>query len=152
LKKIKRNSESNNAVFLIGYLGLIPFILLTVGIWFLPVKYNYLMEEYFVLYLSLITSFLSSIYWGAILFSKKNKKSNFVFILAVTPLVIIFIVSLLELKISLTLFIYLLLLNIIFFFEKIFKDFMNIPMWYLKLRSQLNLTLSIVIILFIFKL
>tara|TARA_X000000950_G_C13907308_1_gene657473 strand:+ start:3161 stop:3634 length:474 start_codon:yes stop_codon:yes gene_type:complete len=146
---IKNVKTTKSFATFIGHLGLIPFIFITLGVWFFPVEYKPDFESAFLLYLSLIISFLASIYWGIAVKDKKNNNSHIKLTLSVLPLVLIFIINILKLSIIIKLLVYFLMLNSILILEYVFYKFTEIPKWYLSLRARLNISLNIIIILFI---
>ena len=146
---IKNIKETKNFAVFIGYMGLVPFIFITLGIWFFPIEYEADFESLFLLYLSLIISFLASIYWGIAIEDKKNNNSHITLTFSVLPLIITFIINILKLPNIIKLLVFLFILNSIFILERKFYKFTEIPKWYLNLRARLNISLNIIIILFI---
>ena len=49
---------------LLGYAGLIPFVVLSAALWFLPANYQVLINQALLLYASLILAFMGAVHWG----------------------------------------------------------------------------------------
>lgn len=49
---------------LLGYAGLIPFVVLSAALWVLPANYQVLINQALLLYASLILAFMGAVHWG----------------------------------------------------------------------------------------
>ena len=155
MKKNKNYFKYNrlkNLAYIIGHLGLIPFIFSVLGIWFFSEKYHAALEFSFLFYLSLIVTFLSSVYWGIAIISRNTIINSTIIILSIIPIIFLYLINLINLELSTLLGSYLILLNLIYLIEKRYKRLTGIPAWYIILRGRLNIFLSILIIIFIYKL
>lgn len=108
-------------IYFIGIPGLIPFYLCFYNIDLIFLEFD---KEMFVIYSSVILSFLGAVYWGLYLTSKNKVAIMF----SVTPCVYVFFVLAYDFKFEITLwyfmFGYLIVLGFDFFFyfkEKIIK-------------------------------
>ena len=152
MNPLKENNKKKIIVCSIGYLGLLPFIITAFGMYAFHEQYYSILQKSLLLYSSLIISFLASIYWGIFLTGDKPEKSYSSLVFSIFPLTVIYLINLLNFELFIIILFYLLLLNFIFLFEILKKKTTNIPIWYLKLRRNLNILLSIIFILIIFKL
>ena len=137
---------------IIGHLGLIPFIFSVLGIWFFSERYHATLQFSFLFYLSLIITFLSSVYWGIAIISRNRKINSTIIILSIIPIIFLYLINLINLEPYILLSLYLILLNLIYVIEKCYKKLTGLPDWYIILRGRLNFFLSILIIIFIYKL
>ena len=58
---------------LLGYAGLIPFIVLSAALWFLPPTYQVLINQALLLYASLILAFMGAVHWGLAMLQNENR-------------------------------------------------------------------------------
>ncbi len=152
MSPLKEKNKLKITVSIIGYLGLLPFIITTFGIYTFHEQYYSILHKSLLLYASLIISFLAAIYWGIVLTLDNSEKSYSSLVFSVFPLILIYLINLFDFELSIIILFYLLLLNFIFLFETLKKKSTKIPVWYLKLRRNLNILLSIMFVLIFFKL
>ena len=149
LYKIFANFEQiKNLAFLLGFLGLIPFIISFLS-YLLNLENKFIFLNIPNLYGSIILSFLGSVYWGALLKSNlndfnKNKLNILIFIWSIIPSLMGFLVLLLERQLGL------IILSICFIICHIIDEKLSgynfFPQWYIKLRRILSLSVVTLII------
>ena len=137
---------------LIGILGLIPFIVGLLDLFFN--KENLILPFNMVKYYgAIILTFLGSMYWGIILNQSKvviftNKFKIFTLIWSITPALFGLVVLLIDKKFSLIILSFgYLTCQII---DEIYKKLLILPQWYIILRRLLSLTVISVLISFYF--
>ena len=151
-KVLKKNNSLRFVANFIGFMGLLPFFICTFGVWFFPTELKPSIENAFLIYLSSITSFLAAIYWGIAIIDTNNKNVHIILISSVIPLIIVFLINILDLNTTIKLSLFILIINIILLLEVLYRKTTKVPYWYLNLRITLNLILNILIVLFIFNL
>ena len=148
LKNYKRLENFEKLIILFGILGLIPFIIGLIDLW-----YNYpnlmltvnIPKNYGVI----IFTFLGSIYWGILIHSKKtdffsNKLEIFTVIWSITPSILGLIILVINHSFSI------IILSIGFVISQIIDEIYNkilfFPKWYIILRRTLTTTVIILLI------
>ena len=152
MSPLKEKNKLKITVSIIGYLGLLPFIITTFGMYAFYEQYYSILHKSLLLYSSLIISFLAAIYWGIVLTLDNSENSYSSLVFSVSPLILIYLINLFDFELSSIILFYLLLLNFIFLIEILKKKSTKIPNWYLKLRRNLNILLSIMFVLIFLKL
>ena len=81
--KIKTLSGNEKIAKILGYAGLIPFIILSIGSW-IEIPYLHNIVYVLITYAAIILSFMGAIHWGMAM-SKTDNKQNKTFIISVIP-------------------------------------------------------------------
>ncbi len=92
MNEITKQSVPKSALIL-GYLGLIPFIVLSISLWIVQVEYYVTVENALLTYAAIILSFMGAIYWGAAINNSANPEKTLL-ILGVIPALIAWFASL----------------------------------------------------------
>ena len=89
---IKKNKSNKEAIFfLLSYLGVIPFIALTLLIWLLDEKNLQKFSDLLIFYTYLIFTFVGAIYWGITI--KEKNQPKFRLVISILPVFIIMIIE-----------------------------------------------------------
>ena len=120
---------------LLGYAGLIPFIILSAALWLVPASYQVLVNQALLLYASLILAFMGAVHWGlAMLQPEKDYQRQLVF--SVIPALIawlaLFLPEILNYSVLIVAFALLCL------FDTRMSKTGRAPSWYPRLRSPLT--------------
>ena len=120
---------------MLGYAGLIPFVVLSLAIWLLPFKYHVLINQALLLYASLILAFMGAIHWGlAMLQTDRNYQRQLLF--SVIPALVawfaFFLPEMLNYSVLIVAFALLCL------FDTRMSKTGRAPDWYPRLRSPLT--------------
>ena len=138
--------EKKKLATILGYLGLIPFFLLTL-IFFISNFNNYVVDVY-LFYANIILSFLCGSQWSKILNSNISSNKNLLLTLSVLVPVFSFILDFFanqDIKIA----IYMVLFFAANFIDgKIFSESSNV--WYLNLRKRLTFAVILTLIINLF--
>lgn len=136
-----RRENPNRMPKLLGYLGLLPFIIPTV---FLFCDYHHFMvwRNVLISYAAVILSFLGAVYWGVAMIVKEMsiKKRNVMLAWSVIPSIVAWICLLIPQ-------VYGLILLSVFFVISFFMDMQLTkseakPAWYIPLRFQLTVVVT----------
>ena len=132
--KIKTLSGNEKIAKILGYAGLIPFIIFSIGSW---VEIPYLHNTLYVLitYAAIILSFMGAIHWGMAM-SKTDNNQNKYFITGVIPALVAWISLLIPESFSLIiLFIgFILLIS----YDIAVEKSLGFPNWYIPMRIRLT--------------
>ena len=120
---------------LLGYAGLIPFVMLSAALWLVPPSYQVLVNQALLLYASLILAFMGAVHWGlAMLQTKMEYQRQLVF--SVIPALVawfaFFLPEILNYSVLIIAFALLCL------FDTRMAKTGRVPRWYPRLRSPLT--------------
>ena len=149
MKNIFRKDKNSNKFFakLLGFGGLIPFI-----IGFIILNFNSnksIVLEIIIIYGYTITAFLGGIYWGIGLNIKVEAKRYF--FISILPTIFVFISLLFPLSQIFKLIYLIIIINFFLFLEFYFLKIMKLSRWFLDLRIKLNISLSVLLVMIIFR-
>ena len=120
---------------LLGYAGLIPFVVLSAALWLVPATYQVLINQALLLYASLILAFMGAVHWGlAMLQTKMEYQRQLVFsvIPALVAWLALFLPEILNYSVLIIAFALLCL------FDTRMSKTGRAPSWYPRLRSPLT--------------
>ena len=120
---------------LLGYAGLIPFVVLSAALWLAPASYQVLINQALLLYASLILAFMGAVHWGlAMLQSDLDDQRQFLFsvIPALVAWLALFLPEILNYSVLIIAFALLCL------FDTRMSKSGRAPSWYPRLRSPLT--------------
>ena len=143
LKNINKNKIEYNQILaqILGYCGLIPFLISNILVYFYPDKYD--VSEIITIYSYIIISFLGGIYWGVGL--KNNLNTIKYYFVSTLPAILIFI-NLLFITNQLFKFIYIIIiLNLFLLIEILFLKNIRLSRWFYLLRIRLNILLTLLL-------
>jgi len=120
---------------LLGYAGLIPFVMLSAALWLVPASYQVLVNQALLLYASLILAFMGAVHWGLVMLQmEKNYQRQLIF--SVVPALVawlaLFLPEVLNYSVLIVAFALLCL------FDTRMAKQGNAPGWYPRLRSPLT--------------
>ena len=138
--------EKRKLATILGYLGLIPFFVLTI-IFFISNFNNYVVDVY-LFYANIILSFLCGAQWSKILNSDISNNKNLLLTLSVlVPVFSFFLDFFSNQDIKITIYM-ILFFSTNFIDEKIFSESSNV--WYLKLRKRLTFLVILTLVINLF--
>jgi len=120
---------------LLGYAGLIPFVVLSAALWLVPTTYQLLINQALLLYASLILAFMGAVHWGlAMLQTEINYQRQLMFsvIPALVAWLALFLPEILNYSVLIIAFALLCL------FDTRMSKTGRAPRWYPRLRSPLT--------------
>ena len=130
----------------LGGLGFFPFIILIILFLFNESNINFFLNIA-IFYLFIIISFIGASYWGIAINLKK--KDNKLVVFSIFPSILVSLIYIITILQILKLLIGIFFLNLIFIYEKNYlKSYL--PNWYLRLRKNLNLLVSLSVFIIIF--
>ena len=140
-----RKHKNSNETFakLLGYSGLIPFI-----IGFVVLNFNINRSqvlEILIIYAYAIITFLGGIYWGVGLNIKITAKRFF--FISTLPTILVFISLLFPLSQIFKLFYLIVILNFFLYLEIYFLKILKLSRWFVDLRIKLNFFLTVLLIM-----
>ena len=139
----KQYKTNENLAKILGFSGLIPFIIAFIALNFHASKTQVL--EIIIIYGYTIVAFLGGIYWGVGLNIKIGAKKYF--FISTLPTIFVLISLLFPLS-SMSKIIYLIcILNGFLYLEFSFLQTLKLPKWFLFLRIKLNIFLTLLLIL-----
>jgi len=142
-KTTKQYKTNENLAKILGFSGLIPFIIAFITLNFNISKIQVL--EIIIVYGYTIISFLGGIYWGIGLNIKIGAKKYF--FISTFPTIFVLISLLFPLS-SISKIIYLIcILNFFLYLEFSFLQTFRLPKWFFFLRIKLNIFLTLLLIL-----
>ena len=142
-KITKQYKTNQNLAKILGFSGLIPFIIAIITLNLNVSKIQVL--EIIIVYGYTIIAFLGGIYWGVGLNIKIGAKKYFFISTLPTSLVLISLLFSLSL---ISKIIYLIcILNFFLYLEYSFLQTLKLPRWFLLLRIKLNIFLTILLIM-----
>lgn len=132
--RIKPLFGNEQVAKLLGYFGLIPFIVFTIGSW---IQIPMVSDSPYILitYAAVILSFMGAIYWGIAMSNPKEDNPRY-FIISIMPVLIAWASLLMSES-------YAIILLIIGFIGLIIYDWaleksLKLPSWYLPMRKRLT--------------
>ena len=149
LKNFK-NIEVRYIVNILGYTGLLPFLLILFLLKTQTEQYQTFLISSFFSYTSIILTFLGAIYWG---FALTNKNVNFVrtsLILSVLPAILAWATNSLVHSLIPKTILFLIFYNSIYILERTQASKIKIPKFYISSRFVLNTLVSIILLVFLF--
>ena len=139
----KQYKTNENLAKILGFSGLIPFIIAFIALNFHVSKTQVL--EIIIVYGYTIIAFLGGIYWGVGLNIKISAKKYF--FISTLPTILVLISLLFPLSL-ITKIIYLIcILNFFLYLEFSFLQTIKLPKWFLSLRIKLNIFLTLLLIM-----
>ena len=120
---------------ILGYAGLVPFLVLALGLWIIPQPYTDQLNQALMTYAAIILSFMGAVHWGAAV-DLVNKNQQLQLGLSVIPPLIEWLALLLPIFYGLSLLtVAFVLLCII---DSLSTKLNAMPRWYPKLRVPLT--------------
>ena len=139
----KQYKTKENLAKILGFSGLIPFIIAIIAINFDVNKTQVL--EIIIVYGYTIISFLGGIYWGLGLNLKIGAKKYF--FISTLPVFFILISLLFPLSLISKIIYLICILNFFLYLEFSFLQTLKLPKWFLSLRIKLNIFLTLLLIM-----
>lgn len=129
--------ETPMSVSMLGYGGLIPFVLLTLGLWSEPSDIGFWTLA-LVSYGAVILSFIGAIHWGIAMVSHElgPRGANRRFMWSVVPSLMGWIATLLPPQMSVWLLVTGFALH--YWQDHLLQTYTKLPLWYLPLRRRLS--------------
>ncbi len=118
---------------IIGYLGLIPFVISSLAIWI--TAYRELAYESLVIYASIILTFIGAVHWGFGSSTSQENKSNARFIFSIAPALVSWLALLTMYEYVLPIFA---ICFVVFWWIERYYFAEILPIWYVQLRSRLS--------------
>jgi len=147
----KKKINKQKSFSIIGYTGVIPFILTVILIWFFDVKNFQKYGEFINLYAYLIFTFVGAIYWG-LAFENNIYKRNLCLIISIIP---VFLIISLEfffyLSLAKKMFFMIFFLNLFLVLEFFLFKKKVIPKWFFLMRLKLNTLVTFLLTLIFIK-
>lgn len=120
---------------LLGFAGLIPFVVLSAALWLAPASYQVLVNQALLLYASLILAFMGAVHWGlAMLQSDLDDQRQLVF--SVVPVLVAWLALFLPEIINYSVLI--IAFALLCLFDTRMSKTGRAPSWYPRLRSPLT--------------
>ena len=139
----KQYKTNENLAKILGFSGLIPFIVAFITLNFNVSKTQVL--EIIIVYGYTIIAFLGGIYWGVGLNIKIAAKKYF--FISTLPTILILISLLFSLSLISKIIYLICILNFFLYLEYSFLQTLKLPRWFLLLRIKLNIFLTILLIM-----
>ena len=139
----KQDKTSEKLAKILGFSGLIPFVLAIVSFSFDVDKIRIL--EIVMVYGYTIIAFLGGIYWGVGLNVRIGAKKYF--FISTLPSIFVLISLLFKLSLILKLIYLICILNFFLYLEFSFLQTLKLPIWFLFLRVKLNIFLTLLLII-----
>ena len=139
----KQYKTNENLAKILGFSGLIPFIIAFIAINFNVSKIPVL--EIIIVYGYTIIAFLGGIYWGVGLNIKISAKKYF--FISTLPTIFVLISLLFPLSLISKIIYLIFILNFFLYLEYSFLQTLKLPRWFLLLRIELNIFLTILLII-----
>ena len=139
----KQYKTNENLAKILGFSGLIPFIIAFISLNFNVSKTQVL--EIIIVYGYTIIAFLGGIYWGIGLNIKIGAKKYFLF--STLPTILVLISLLFSLSLISKIIYLICILNFFLYLEYSFLQTLKLPRWFLLLRIKLNIFLTILLII-----
>tara|TARA_Y100001935_G_C16969474_1_gene343372 strand:+ start:76 stop:579 length:504 start_codon:yes stop_codon:yes gene_type:complete len=138
-KKANKNGEQlaiPKIALILSYCGLIPFIALSVGLWFSPANQTEFLNNALITYSAIILSFIGAIYWGFCMSkNQKNKKKFYIF--SVLPALFGWLILLSDT--FLNYFLFSMAFGCVCLFDVAQSKKGELPAWYPKLRVPVTI-------------
>ena len=139
----KQDKTSEKLAKILGFSGLIPFVIAIVSFSFDVDKIRIL--EIVMVYGYTIIAFLGGIYWGVGLNVRIGAKKYF--FISTLPSIFVLISLLFKLSLILKLIYLICILNFFLYLEFSFLQTLKLPKWFLFLRIKLNIFLTLLLII-----
>ena len=139
----KHDKTSEKLAKILGFSGLIPFVIAIVSFSFNVDKIRIL--EIVMVYGYTIIAFLGGIYWGVGLNIRIGAKKYF--FISTLPTIFVLISLLFQLSVILKLIYLICILNFFLYLEFSFLQTLKLPKWFLFLRIKLNIFLTLLLII-----
>ena len=139
----KQDKTSEKLAKILGFSGLIPFVIAIVSFSFDVDKIRIL--EIVMIYGYTIIAFLGGIYWGVGLNVRIGAKKYF--FISTLPSIFVLISLLFKLSLILKLIYLICILNFFLYLEFSFLQTLKLPKWFLFLRIKLNIFLTLLLII-----
>jgi len=139
----KQYKTNENLAKILGFSGLIPFIIAIITLNLNISKIQVL--EIIIVYGYTIIAFLGGIYWGVGLNIKIAAKKYF--FISTLPTILILISLLFSLSLISKIIYLICILNFFLYLEYSFLQTLKLPRWFLLLRIKLNIFLTILLIM-----
>ena len=139
----KQYKTNENLAKILGFSGLIPFIIAIVTLNLNVSKIQVL--EIIIVYGYTIIAFLGGIYWGVGLNIKIGAKKYF--FISILPTILVLISLLFSLSLISKIIYLICILNFFLYLEYSFLQTLKLPRWFLLLRIKLNIFLTILLIM-----
>ena len=139
----KQYKTQKNLAKILGFSGLIPFIIAFIMLYFNVSKTQVL--ETIIVYGYTIIAFLGGIYWGVGLNIKIGAKKYFV--ISTLPTIFVLISLLFPLSLISKIIYLICILNFFLYLEFSFLQNIKLPKWFLFLRIKLNILLTLLLIM-----
>ena len=98
----------------------------------------------FFSYTAIILTFLGGVYWGFSLSKKNDATIKLALIFSIIPAILGWATNIFVQSIVLKIFLFLAFYNSIFILEKKYSNEIKIPAYYIKLRQNLNILVSVI--------
>ena len=141
--KTKQDKAAENLAKILGFSGLIPFVIAIVSFSFNVDKIRVL--EIIIVYAYTIITFLGGIYWGVGLNIKIGAKKYF--FISTLPTIFVLISLLFPLSLVSKIIYLICILNFFLYLEFSFLQTLKLPKWFLFLRIKLNIFLTLLLIM-----
>ena len=141
--KTKQDKAAENLAKILGFSGLIPFVIAIVSFSFNVDKIRVL--EIIIVYGYTIITFLGGIYWGVGLNIKIGAKKYF--FISTLPTIFVLISLLFPLSLISKIIYLICILNFFLYLEFSFLQTLKLPKWFLFLRIKLNIFLTLLLIM-----
>ena len=141
--KTKQDKAAENLAKILGFSGLIPFIIAFITLNFNISKIQVL--EIIIVYGYTIIAFLGGIYWGVGLNIKIGAKKYF--FISTLPTIFVLLSLLFPLSLISKIIYLICILNFFLYLEFSFLQTLKLPRWFLLLRIKLNIFLTILLIM-----
>ena len=139
----KQYKTNENLAKILGFSGLIPFIIAFITLIFNASKIQVL--EIIIVYGYTIVAFLGGIYWGVGLNIKVVAKKYF--FISTLPTILILISLFFPLSLVSKIIYLICILNFFLYLEFFFLQNLKLPKWFLFLRIKLNIFLTLLLIM-----
>ena len=139
----KQDKTNEKLAKILGFSGLIPFVIAIVAFSFDADKIRIL--EIITVYGYTIVAFLGGIYWGVGLNIRIGAKKYF--FISILPTIFVLISLLLSVSLTLKLIYLICILNFFLYLELSFLQTLILPKWFLFLRIKLNIFLTLLLII-----
>ena len=139
----KQDKTIENFAKILGFTGLLPFVIAIVSFNFNVDKIRIL--ETIIVYGYTIIAFLGGIYWGVGLNFKKGAKKYF--FISTLPTILVLISLIFPLSLISKIIYLICILNFFLYLEFSFLQTLKLPKWFLFLRIKLNIFLTLLLIM-----
>ncbi len=126
---------------LLGFAGLIPFLLCVPGFYLFDDPFQSFFQTTFIAYSAVILSFIGAVHWGAVLKSETIEQANLLLGIGVLPSLIGWVALLLPPLFALIILSF--AFPTLFIYEKFSSLSDHLPDWYFKMRIQLTMIVTL---------